>query len=660
MRLLPSTIGVLVVALCAAPTRAAVTWGGSYSPDPWVTETTAYVGYQGNGSLTIDQTGTPGGLVKAAIGVIGGSTSAYSSAVGTVAVIGGAATSQFQCFSDLYAGYFGTGNVYVSSGGSLGPDSSDYIADQAGSSGTASVSGAGSSWTTYNMYVGQSGSGSLTVSNGGLVVVYSNQGFYVGVNSTASGTVTIGHGGTIEAYNTCIGNAGVGTVNVVNGGTFEGTGAPAQLWVANASGSQGTLNISGAGSSCTLGNWGYPDLNMGTSGAYGRISITSGGALNTRGYDDIAFGTNELSIDGAGSTWTNTATGGGGVQLDNGGAVYISGGAAVSVPSVAVGTGSSSNGSLLEIDAGRGSSLAIGSALSIGTGSGSSGILRLVAGADAAATTYTPISAGTWTTGTATYQPVGGTWNSFTHQFTVSGTLLSPASIDTSVYQRALWSDSNGNSLGASFLAAASTNVIYPTVAALAGSASPPVSGGQVLLGDWGLSGVTTSSSNPVYLSLSANAYCTNTLWCYDGASWSQVTGTNACDLTFDGTHYSFGLSGSAGSGLGFGGYDYAVVGTPLLAGDANLDGRVDVNDLTIVLAHFGQVGTGWSQGEFTGDGTVDVNDLTIVLAHFGQAVASGPVIGLGAVPEPGALLLLAAGLTGLLTWGWRRKCRAA
>ena len=70
------------------------------------------------------------------------------------------------------------------------------------------------------------------------------------------------------------------------------------------------------------------------------------------------------------------------------------------------------------------------------------------------------------------------------------------------------------------------------------------------------------------------------------------------------------------------------------------------------MLTHFGKTGTGWSQGEFTGDGTVDVNDLTIVLAHFGQAVASGPVIGLGAVPEPGVLLLLAAGLTGLLTLG--------
>ena len=30
-----------------------------------------------------------------------------------------------------------------------------------------------------------------------------------------------------------------------------------------------------------------------------------------------------------------------------------------------------------------------------------------------------------------------------------------------------------------------------------------------------------------------------------------------------------------------------------------------------------------WTQGEFTGDGTVDINDLTIVLAHYNQTAGS-------------------------------------
>jgi hypothetical protein len=98
-----------------------------------------------------------------------------------------------------------------------------------------------------------------------------------------------------------------------------------------------------------------------------------------------------------------------------------------------------------------------------------------------------------------------------------------------------------------------------------------------------------------------------------------------------------------------------ALLLTPWISGDANLDGQVDINDLTIVLSHYDQTGMGWSQGEFTGDGTVDINDLTIVLAHYGQT-AGASAAGVAAVPEPAALLLAASGLLGLLAWAWRKR----
>ena len=47
-----------------------------------------------------------------------------------------------------------------------------------------------------------------------------------------------------------------------------------------------------------------------------------------------------------------------------------------------------------------------------------------------------------------------------------------------------------------------------------------------------------------------------------------------------------------------------------------------------------------WGTGDFAGDGTVDINDLTIVLSHFGQSVSTGSP---STVPEPGSLLLAAA-----------------
>jgi formylglycine-generating enzyme required for sulfatase activity len=88
--------------------------------------------------------------------------------------------------------------------------------------------------------------------------------------------------------------------------------------------------------------------------------------------------------------------------------------------------------------------------------------------------------------------------------------------------------------------------------------------------------------------------------------------------------------------------------------GDANGDGKVDINDLTIVLSHFGQTGMTWSQGEFTGDGTVDVNDLTIVLANFGQSLGSPAAV--TAVPEPGTWAFLAVGLPGVIGYAWRKR----
>jgi hypothetical protein len=98
--------------------------------------------------------------------------------------------------------------------------------------------------------------------------------------------------------------------------------------------------------------------------------------------------------------------------------------------------------------------------------------------------------------------------------------------------------------------------------------------------------------------------------------------------------------------------------------GDANRDGKVDINDLTIVLSNYGLSGSPldvtYSEGDFTGDGKVDINDLTIVLAHYGDTIGSSP-IGMAAVPEPSILVLAAAGLAGLLAYAyWFSETRCA
>ena len=89
-----------------------------------------------------------------------------------------------------------------------------------------------------------------------------------------------------------------------------------------------------------------------------------------------------------------------------------------------------------------------------------------------------------------------------------------------------------------------------------------------------------------------------------------------------------------------------AVILQPQVPGDANGDGQVDVNDLTIVLTNFGQTGTTWGTGDFNGDGRVDINDLTIVLSNFGRTAGAAPA---GAVPEPSLGALSLSGLAALL-----------
>ena len=53
--------------------------------------------------------------------------------------------------------------------------------------------------------------------------------------------------------------------------------------------------------------------------------------------------------------------------------------------------------------------------------------------------------------------------------------------------------------------------------------------------------------------------------------------------------------------------------------GDANLDGIVDIQDLTIVANNWQQSLNSWADGDMNGDGIVDIQDFTIVANHWQQ-----------------------------------------
>ncbi len=93
-------------------------------------------------------------------------------------------------------------------------------------------------------------------------------------------------------------------------------------------------------------------------------------------------------------------------------------------------------------------------------------------------------------------------------------------------------------------------------------------------------------------------------------------------------------------------------MGSPQLDGDLNGDGFVGLDDLDIVLVNWNQNVTPgvWLEGDPSGDGFVGLTDLDFVLNNWNNGTPA-----VAAVPEPGALGLLAAG-AGALSFKRRRN----
>ena len=99
--------------------------------------------------------------------------------------------------------------------------------------------------------------------------------------------------------------------------------------------------------------------------------------------------------------------------------------------------------------------------------------------------------------------------------------------------------------------------------------------------------------------------------------------------------------------------FGYRVVAiTPVVPGDANLDGQVGIADLSVLADHYGQTGATWMQGDFNFDGGVGVADLGAIADNYDRTL--GPAD--DSVPEPTALLLLLAGGLVLVV----RRCRGS
>lgn len=126
--------------------------------------------------------------------------------------------------------------------------------------------------------------------------------------------------------------------------------------------------------------------------------------------------------------------------------------------------------------------------------------------------------------------------------------------------------------------------------------------------------------------------------------------------------------------------YVNTVVGDPLmtwktlLPGDASMDGRVNIDDLTLLSTYWQNNnpsmagGFWWGHGDFNGDGRINIDDLTLLATYWGQtsswAQASGmsaPPLDVGtflsSVPEPSTVFFALFGLAAFcFEFGWRRR----
>ncbi len=235
----------------------------------------------------------------------------------------------------------GTGTLTIQNGGAVSVTDEDeyvYIGNGTGASGTVTVDGDGSTWTSSELSVGFGGAtGTLTIQNKGAV---NDEYGHIGEGTGSNGTVTVDGVGSTWANSRYlhVGESGTGTLTIQNGGAVSnviegviGYGSTGGI------GGVGTVTVDGAGSKWTNS----AELYVARSYNTGTMTIQDGGAVsNTEGY--IGFGEESngtVTVDGAGSTWTNSVslligrssnTGVGGIgtlTVKNGGVVSVNGGA---------------------------------------------------------------------------------------------------------------------------------------------------------------------------------------------------------------------------------------------------------------------------------------------------------------------------------------------
>jgi T5SS/PEP-CTERM-associated repeat protein len=283
---------LLSFGLCAwfaGSTLADITTTGNVTPDPATSQsgTTLFVGNTADGTMTV----SGGSDVRSNTSWVG-----YEANVtGTAAITGVGSTWKA---GSLTIARLGSGELTISDGAQVS-NSQGKIGLNEGSEGHVLVTGVGSTWTqTSTFRVGQSGDGHLVIAAGGQVF---NQIGIIASNDRSTSSVEVTGNGSkwTSSSPLTVGSGGSGSLTVSDGGevySYDGT-------VGAASGASGIVTVSDHGSTWT--NTGVLTVGLSTTGV---LSVADGATISSSsgliGGSPSVLSVGNVTISGSGSTWT--------------------------------------------------------------------------------------------------------------------------------------------------------------------------------------------------------------------------------------------------------------------------------------------------------------------------------------------------------------------
>ncbi|HEX9471819.1 MAG TPA: autotransporter domain-containing protein, partial [Bradyrhizobium sp.] len=244
-----------------------------------------------SGTVSAALAGT-GSLVKSGPGTV--TLNGANSFTGTATVNGGTLNltgvgSTLGNSPSLIVGDTGSGTLNIENGAAASVSGPITLGSNAGSSGTATVTGAGSTLgTVAGLTVGNSGTGSLNLANGAAVTAFdANLGLFAG----SSGTVTVAGAGSslTTSAGLTVGYFGAGALTVLNSGSVQNNSG--FVPIGYAAGAFGTLTVDGAGS-----NFNTPSLYVGYLGA-GTLTLSNGGTVTATDVHVASFSGSTGSIN---------------------------------------------------------------------------------------------------------------------------------------------------------------------------------------------------------------------------------------------------------------------------------------------------------------------------------------------------------------------------